>query len=123
MATLNAAVTLQIAQNFRSQYANSIVSIMEGATVLVNHTVTSWTATNTGNNGTATAVIENSGASTILLTGTPDTAKISSGDEIITVSVGLSGSGADLILSSLFFIVGEVSTINSLIVTIPATQA
>ena len=65
MTVLNAAATLQIAGNFGTDYATSTIDVLAGTNVLATHSTTSWAATNTGNNGTATAVIANSGAATI----------------------------------------------------------
>ena len=123
MTVLNAPATLEQITNFAADYANATISILDGATVLVTHTATSWTPSNTGNDGTATAVLANGGAETIIATGTPTSATVTSGSSVITVSVGLSGSGADLIISTTFYILNETSTINSLVVTAPASQA
>ena len=120
MATLNAQATLQIAQNFRDNYATSTILILAGATTLATHSTTSWTATNTGSNGTVTAALANAGAETISATGTADGATITDGPEVITLTVGLAGSGADLILSTVDYVSAQTSTINSLVVTVPA---
>jgi hypothetical protein len=120
MATINAAGTLQIAGNFATDYATSTILILAGATTLATHSTTSWAATNTGNNGTVTAALANAGAETISASGTADGATITDGTEVLTLTVGLSGSGADLILSTLTYVSGETSTINSLVVTVPA---
>ena len=123
MTVLNAAATLQIAGNFGTDYATSTIDVLAGTNVLATHSTTSWAATNTGNNGTATAVIANSGAATITGAGiqTATSATITDGTEIITLTVGLSGSGANLILNTLTYINGETSTISSLVVTVPAS--
>ena len=123
MTVLNAAATLQIAGNFGTDYATSTIEVLAGTNVLATHSTTSWAATNTGNNGTATAVIANSGAATITGAGTQTatSATITDGTEVITLTVGLSGSGADLILNTLTYINGETSTISSLVLTVPAS--
>jgi hypothetical protein len=121
MATINAPATLQIAGNFGIDYATSTILILDGATTLATHSTTSWTASNTGNDGTATATLANAGAETITANGTADGATITDGAESIALTVGLSGSGADLILSTLTYVSGETSTINSLVVTVPST--
>jgi len=122
MATLNAAATLEQAGDFATDYANSTLVIKAGATVLATHTVTSFAATNTGSNGTATATIAAAGAATIAASGTADSATLTSnvGGRIITLTVGLGGSGADLILSTTTYVSGETSTVSSLVVTFPA---
>ena len=123
MTVLNAAATLQIAGNFGTDYATSTIEVLAGTNVLATHSTTSWAATNTGSNGTATAVLANSGAATITGAGiqTATSATITDGTEVITLTVGLSGSGADLILNTLTYINGETSTISSLDLTVPAS--
>lgn len=121
MATLNAPATLEQATDFSTNYAASTLVILDGATTLATHTVTSFAATNTGSNGTATATIAASGAATIAATGTADGAELRSGTEIIVLSVGVAASGADLILTTLTYVTGETSTVNSLVVTLPAS--
>ena len=123
MATLNAQATLQIANNFGTDYATSTIEILAGANVLATHSTTSWAGTNTGNNGTVTAALANAGAATITGAGTQTatSAVMTDGTETITLTAGLAGSGADLIFSTLTYVNGETSTINSLVVTVPAS--
>jgi hypothetical protein len=118
MATLNAAATLEQATDFGADYATATILILDGATTLASHSTTSWTPTNSGANGVATAVLANAGAETILADGTANSATITAAGKTITLSVGLSGS--DLNLSTLTYVTGETSTISSLVVTFPA---
>jgi hypothetical protein len=120
MPTLNAPATLQQAVNHNVDYSTAIIEVLLGATVLATHTASSWAASNTGNDGTATATMANGGAETIVADGTADGARMSIGGRVITLSLGLSGSGAELILSSLTYVTGETSTVVSLVSTYPA---
>lgn len=118
MATLNAPVTLEQATDFAADYATAILLIKAGATTLASHSTTSWTPSNSGANGLATAVLANAGAETILASGTADSATLTAGTKTITLTVGV-GSG-DLSLSTLTYVAGETSTVTSLVVTFPA---
>ena len=120
MATLNAAATLEQATDHASDYATATILILDGATTLASHSTISWTPTNSGANGVATAVLANAGAETILADGTANSATITAAGKTITLTVGLVGSGADLELSTLTYVTGETSTISSLVVTFPA---
>lgn len=118
MATLNAAATLEQVTNFSTNYAGASLIILSGATTLATHTIPSWTPSNSGNDGIATA--STIADATIANTGTADSATITSGAEVITLTVGAVGSGADLELSTLNYISGETSSVTSLVVTAPA---
>lgn len=117
MPTLNAAATLEQATDFAADYASSTLTILAGATTLATHTVTSWTPSNNGAAGRATA-----GAiadATIANSGTANSATLTSGTRTITLSVGVAGSGADLILSTTNYIAGETSSVQSLVANFP----
>ena len=118
MPTLNAATTLEQAQDFATNWAAADIVILNGATVLVTHSVTSWNAANSGSDGTATAVVASAGAATITGTGTQtaDGAELRSGTEVIVLAVG-----TDITLTTTTFINGETSTVTSLVITFPAS--
>ncbi|WP_290738390.1 hypothetical protein [Haliea sp.] len=115
MATLNAAATLEQANDFATNWAGSILRVLEGSTPLAEHTITSWSTANSGDNATITAVPANGGEATITTTGTADTVKLVSGSEEITLVIG-----TDITLSTTNYISGETSTVNSLVITVPA---
>jgi hypothetical protein len=118
MADLNAAATLQQAQNFATEYAGATLEILNGATVCATVTIASFTAANSGQSATATAagvpiteVISN--------TANPvNGARLVDGTKTWTLSVGT--SGAEVNLSTLNFIAGQDFTLNSLVITFPA---
>ena len=120
MATLNAAATLEQATDFGTDYATATLLIKAGATTLASHSTTSWTPTNSGANGVATAVLANFGVETILASGTADSATLTAGTKTITLTVGL--SDANLILTKLVFVEGEESTVQNLAVTFKASD-
>ena len=120
MATLNAAVTLEQATDFGVDYATATLLIKEGATTLASHSTTSWTPSNSGANGIATAVLANLGIETILASGTANSATLTAGTKTITLTVGL--VDADLILTKLVFVEGEESTVQNLAVTFKASD-
>jgi ABC-type Zn uptake system ZnuABC Zn-binding protein ZnuA len=121
MANANAAATLKRAQDFGTDFANSVVTIRAGATVVATHTVPSWTATNSGSDALATA--GSIGTATISGTGsqTATSAILTKDSKTYTLTLGVAGSGANIIVSTTNFIAGETSTFNSLIVTVRAS--
>ena len=113
MATLNAAATLEQANDFNSDYGTATLTVQEGGTVLATHTLAGFTTANAGANATATAdaiadaTISASGtADTVLLTGTSG--------KVIEIS-------ADVTLSTTNYISGETSSITSLVFTFSAS--
>jgi len=118
MATANAASTLDRASDWGTSFASSTLTILAGATSLAVHTVPSFTASNSGNDGLATAATI--ADETIQASDTADSATLTEGTKTYTLTVGLVGSGADLELSTLTYVTGETSTISSLVVTFPA---
>lgn len=116
MATGNAAATLDRASDWGGSFASSTLTILDGVTTLATHTVPSFTPSNSGNDGLATAAaIANA---TIAASGTADGATLTEGTKTYTLTVGT--SGADLNLSTLTYVSGETSSISSLVVTFPA---
>ena len=121
MANANAAATLKRAQDFSTDFATSTLVIRAGSTAVATHTVPSWTSTNSGNDALATAA--DIDEETITGTGsqTATSATLTKGTKVYTLTLGVSGSGADLIVSTTNFIAGEKSNVNSLIVTVRAS--
>ena len=121
MAIANAAATLKRAQDFGTDFATSTLVIRAGATAVATHTVPSWTATNSGSDALATAAAI--ATATISGTGsqTATSATLTKGTRVYTLTLGTSGSGADIIVSTTNFIAGETSTVNSLVVTVRAS--
>jgi hypothetical protein len=116
MATGNAAATLERATDWSTDFASATLVILDGATPLATHTVPSFTPSNSGADGLATAAaIAND---TIDASGTADSATLTAAGKVYTLTVGL--SGADLNLSTLTYVIGETSSITSLVVTFPA---
>ena len=120
MPVLNAASQNSQADNLGTDYATATVTIYDsGNTALAAHTLTGWGAA-------AAGVITANGlpdTTTILATGTADHAKLEAGAYEMQVTAGL---GADiptpeLILTSLSYVAGEESTMNSLTLTQPAS--
>ena len=116
MATANAAATLARATDWGTDFATATLVILDGATTLATHTMASFVASNSGSNGLATA---NSIAdATIAADGTADSATLTAGSSVYTLTVGT--SGADLNLSTLTYVIGQTSSITGLVVTFPA---
>jgi hypothetical protein len=124
MPISNAAATLLRAGNFGGDYAGASLSILDGATVLVSHTITSFTASNTGNAGTATGVIATAGAATIIATGEADGARLEIGGLIETLTAGVADPdpslNPEIVLTTPTYIINETSTLNSLVATFPS---
>lgn len=118
MPTLNAPMTLEQATDFAANWAGADVVVLNGATVLATHPVTSFAPSNSGNDGVATAVFPAAGVVTITGAGTQtaNAVELRSGTEILTLVIG-----TDITLSTTTFINGETSTINNLVITFPAS--
>ena len=116
MATGNAAATLARATDFGLDFSAKTLNVLAGATVLVSHTIGTFTASNSGVNGVATSSAISD--ETILADGTADSATISDGTKTYTLTVGT--SGADLNLTTLTYITGETASISALTVNFPA---
>ena len=112
MATLDAAATLEQAADFATDYATATITVQQGATVLATHTATGFTASNSGNNGVATA--NAIAQETIVATGTADTVLISAAGKTIDIT-------ADVTLATTNYVLGEPSNVSSLVFTFPAS--
>lgn len=113
MATGDTTARNSRASDFAADYGTATLTIFEGATPLATHTLAGFGAPATGVI-TANAIAD----ATIAADGTADSATISDTAGTYTLTVGT--SGADLNLSTLTYISGETSSINSLTVTFPA---
>jgi hypothetical protein len=115
MATGDETARNSRAADFSSDYAASTLTLLSGATPLAVHTLAGFGAPATGVI-TANPIADD----TILDDATCDSATLSSAAGAYTLTVGTVGSGADVEISSLTFIAGETSSVNSLTVTFPA---
>lgn len=113
MATGDTTARNSRASDFAADYATATLTIFDGATTLATHTLAGFGAPSTGVI-TANAIAD----ATIAASGTADSATISDTAGTYTLTVGT--SGADLNLSTLTYVNGETSSINSLTVTFPA---
>ena len=119
MATANAAATLERANNFAADYGTATLSFGDGVTVAATHTMAGFTTSNSGNDGlaTASAIADETIANSV----NPVTqAVLDAGGKTYTLTVGSSGSGADVIVSTTNYISGETSSVTSFVVTFPA---
>ena len=98
-----------------SGFGTSSLVILAGATPLATHSVPSMT--NSNGAVTAGAIADD----TIDSTGTATSATLTQAGRVLTLSVGLTGSGAEVILSSLSYVAGGTSSITSLVITYPAS--
>lgn len=103
------------ASDFSADYTTATLTLLSGATSLAVHTLAGFGAPATGVI-TANAIADD----TILATATCDGATLSDTAGTYTLTVGTTGSGADVEISSLTFITGETSSVSSLTVTFPA---
>jgi hypothetical protein len=89
MPILNAAATLARADDLAATFAAGQVIIKEGGSTLATHTIASWSTSNSGNDATAEATINDVNASA---TGTGDTVVLKAGaiEYDITDSVTIS---------------------------------
>lgn len=117
MATGNAAATLERADDWSTDFSAATLTIKAGANALVVHTLAGFVTSNSALDGLATASAIANQAITGAGTQTADSATITSGTKVYTLTVGLTGSGADVILSTLTYINGETSSITSLVAT------
>ena len=115
MATFNSLAKRTAMDLFVSTYAAASLVIYDGATVLVTHTMAGFNAATGEGVVTAQAVAD----ATIAASASPSatSAKFIAGSNEIALSVGVSGSGAEVIMSSLALVAGGTSTINSVTLT------
>ena len=112
MATLNAAATLERANDFNSDYGTGTITVQDGASVLATHTVAGFATANDGVNATATA--NAIAQETIAATGEADTVLLTgAGGKVIDIT-------GDVTLSTTTYISGQPSTINNLVFTFSA---
>lgn len=113
MATGDTASRNSRANDFATDYATATLTILAGATTLATHTLAGFGAASNG------AITGNAIAdATILADGTADSATISSGSGVYTLTVGTSGT--DVIINSLTFVTDETSSVSGLAVNFPA---
>lgn len=114
MATANTAERNARANDWATRYADAVLQIRAGTTVLASHTLAGFGTAASGAvtaNAIADATIGNGG-------GTADNAKLIDGTTEYDLTLGT--SGADVVVSTTNYIDGETSSINSLVVTFPA---
>lgn len=123
MPTLNTA-----ARNTMAGYCGNLCSgtlrLLSGATTVADHAVGPYTA------GASGVVVDSTVAdATIAATGTVNSAKIINGSNEVTLTVGIEGSGAEVIVarrgaspaaSDLDYVLGGTSSISSVTLTYPA---
>ena len=126
MPTLNDAAANAQADNIGADYATATLTIYDGVvpanadaalsgnTALVTHTLAGFGAA-VGGVITANAIA----SQTIANSGTATFARLEATGKIMQLSVGTSGSGAEVIVSSTNFIAGNPSDITSLQITQP----
>ena len=115
MATGDTTARNSRASDFSTDYSTATLLILDGATTLADHTLAGFGAPATGVI-TANAIADD----TIPATGTADGATLSDTAGTYTLTVGLTGSGADVILSTLSYVSGETSSVSAMTVTFPA---
>ena len=103
------------ASAFSQDFSTAQLTILDGAVVLATHTLAGFGAPATGVI-TAAAIPD----VTIGAGGTADGAKITDTAGVYTLTLGLSGSGSDVIVTTTNYINGETSSISDLAVTFPA---
>ena len=115
MATGNTAARDARAEDFATDFTTASLVILAGGTTLATHTLAGFGA---ASNGVITA--SSIATATIAATGTANGATITAGTKVYTLTVGVGGSGADVIVSDTSYVSGGTSRINSLAVTFPA---
>ena len=115
MATGNTAARNARAEDFATDFTTASLVLLDGGVTLVTHTLAGFGAAATGVI-TASAIAD----ATIAAGGTTDSCTLTAGGLVYNLTVGLAGSGADVIVNDLDLVSGGTSTINSLAVTFPA---
>ena len=118
MPTLNAATTLEQAEDFATNWASANLVVLAGANVLVTHPITSFSTANNGAAAEATAVYPAGGVVAITGAGTQtaDGVELRSSTEVIVLAIG-----SDISMSTTTFVNGEDSTASNLVITFPAS--
>lgn len=115
MATADTTARNSRASDFSSDFGTATLTIKAGATTLATHTLAGFGAPSSG------VITANSIASaTIAASGTADSAELSDTAGTYTLTVGTTGSGADVEINDLSYVSGGDSNITSLTVTFPA---
>lgn len=116
MATANTAARDEAANDFATDYATATLTLKAGASNVAVHTLAGFGAAASGVI-TANAVADVTNAAT----GTIDSAELTQAGRTYTLTVGVAGSGADVIIGTvatdLDYVSGGTSTISSLAVT------
>lgn len=112
MPTLDAAATLEQADDFAADYGAASLTVQEGATVLATHTLAGFVTANAGSAATATANAVSD--VTIPASGTADTVLMSAGGKVIDIT-------NDVTLATTNYVSGETSSVSSLVFTFPAS--
>tara|TARA_R110000851_G_scaffold60415_2_gene139446 strand:- start:440 stop:814 length:375 start_codon:yes stop_codon:yes gene_type:complete len=124
MAQGNAAATLEKADDWSADFAAATLTVKAGANALVVHTLAGFTTSNSALNALATANAIADETITGAGTQTADSATITAGTKVYTLTVDTAANplspAADLRLTTLTYINGETSSINSLVVTFRA---
>ena len=115
MATADTAARNSRANDFSADYATATLTILEGATVLATHTLAGFSAPAAGVI-TASAIAD----TTIAATGTADNAVFADTAGSYSLTVGLTGSSAEVKYGSLSFVLGETASISGGTVDFPA---
>ena len=115
MATGDTAARNSRASDFATDYATATLVILDGATTLATHTLAGFGTPAVGVI-TAAAIA----TATIAATGDADGATITAAAGVYTLTVGLAGSGADVIVNSITYTATGTSTVTSLVVTFAA---
>ena len=114
MATANTSERNQRATDWAARFGDAVLTISAGGTTLATHTLAGFGAPATGVI-TANPISD----ATIAATGTADTAALTDGANIYTLTVGTSGT--DVVVSNTSYVSGETSSITAMTVTFPAT--
>jgi hypothetical protein len=116
MPTLNATARNTMATAAGNLCGTGTLQILAGGTVLATHTMAGFGSPSTGVIvGSAIADANNAA------TGTATAARITNGSNQVDLTIGVTGSGAEVIVPSLSYVEDGTSTINSVTITYPAS--
>ena len=114
MPSLNATARNTASGLLAGTYASGTLVIYAGLTVLVTHNLAGFGAPASGVT-TANAIAD----ATVAATGTATSAKLISGSNELTLTVGTSGT--EVVMSNTSLVAGGTSSITSLTLTMPAS--
>ena len=117
MATASTSERNARANDWAARYGNGILQIRNGTTVLAAHTLAGFAAASGGTviaNAIANVNITGAG------TQTANNAKLIDGSDEYDLTLGLAGSGSDVIVTSTTYVNGQPSEITGFQVTFPA---